>query len=180
MNVLHLFAGAGGGCLADRLLENRSVGYVEFNPQCQEVLRARINDGLLDSAPVFGDVRSFVRDGHAREYRGIADVVAGGFPCQPFSVAGARRAADDVRNMWPATVDVLRIVQPRFAFLENVPGLLSAKGPEGRKYFGTILRDLSEVGFVGRWGVVGGDDAGAPHRRKRLWIAARLADGNGR
>ena len=82
MNVLHLFAGAGGGVLADRLLGFRSVGYVEIDGYCQAVLQARIADGSIDPAPIFGDIREFIRADHAREYRGFADVVTGGFPCQ--------------------------------------------------------------------------------------------------
>ena len=169
MNVLHLFAGAGGGCLADRLLGHRCVGYVEWEPYCQAVLQARIADGLLDSAPIFGDVREFVCGGYAREYRGVADVVAGGFPCQPFSVAGKRAGSADERNMWPAFRDVVREVRPRYVFTENVPGLLSW---DGGSYFGTILGDLAALGFAVRWTVLGAADCGAPHRRKRLWILA--------
>jgi DNA (cytosine-5)-methyltransferase 1 len=66
VNVLHLFAGAGGGVLADRLLGFRSVGYVEIEPYCQAVLKARIADGSIDPAPIFGDVREFIRVGAFR------------------------------------------------------------------------------------------------------------------
>ena len=66
MNVVHLFAGAAGGVLADRLLGFRSVGYVEIDPYCQAVLKARIADGSIDPAPIFGDVREFIRVGAFR------------------------------------------------------------------------------------------------------------------
>jgi DNA (cytosine-5)-methyltransferase 1 len=174
MRELSLFSGAGGGLLGTKLLGWNCVGYVEIDPYCQRVLAARIRDGLLDEAPIFGDVREFLESGAAEQYRGVADVVTAGFPCQPFSVAGKRRGADDERNMWPATAAVLRVVRPRFAFLENVPGLLSSG------YFGTVLGDLAEMGFDARWGVLGADDAGAPHRRKRLWIVAADAGQLGR
>jgi DNA (cytosine-5)-methyltransferase 1 len=174
LNELSLFTGAGGGILGTHgLLGWKCLGYVEFNDYCQQVIRQRIDDGILDEAPIFGDVRTFVDDGFARSYRGMVDVVSGGFPCQPFSVAGARAGADDSRNMWPATLDVIRAVQPRFAFLENVPGLLSVD--DGR-YFGRILGDLAESGFNARWRVLSAAECGAPHRRARLWIVGNTTD----
>lgn len=166
MRELSLFTGAGGGLLGTKLLGWTHVGYVEWNEYCQRVIAQRIADGYLDEAPIFTDVREFVQSGAAEQYRGIADVVSGGFPCQPFSVAGKQRAADDERNMWPATVEVIRAVQPRSVLLENVPGLISCG------YLGTVLANLAALGYVGRWGVLGACDAGAPHKRERLWIVA--------
>jgi DNA (cytosine-5)-methyltransferase 1 len=165
---LSLFSGAGGGLLASRLLGWQTVGYVEFNDYCQRVLAQRIADGYLERAPIFGDIRAFIAEGYASVYQGMVDVVSGGFPCQPFSVAGKQAAADDPRNMWPQTREVIRLVRPRFAFLENVPGLLA----ESHGYFGTILCDLAELGYDVRWTVLSAADCGAPHLRKRLWILA--------
>jgi len=91
--------------------------------------------------------------------------------------------------MWPATKEVIRIVKPRYVFLENVPGLLgAANGNAGRwimgdnpkdnlRYFGTVLADLDEIGFDAVWTVLGADDVGAPHRRKRLWVLAYATSG---
>jgi len=167
MNELSLFTGAGGGVLGTHhLLGWNTCGYVEWNEYCQRVISARIADGYLDRAPIFTDVREFVQSGAAEQYRGIADVVAAGFPCQPFSVAGKQLAASDERNMWPATRDVIRIVQPQSVLLENVPGLVSCG------YIGTVIADLAALWYVGRWGVIGAADAGAPHRRDSLWIVA--------
>ncbi len=162
MNELALFAGAGGGLLGSRLLGWRTVCAVERDPYRQAVLLARQQDGCLDPFPIWDDVRTF--DG--RPWRGIVDVVTAGFPCQPFSVAGKRRGADDERNGWPDTIRIIREVGPRFALLENVPGLLA------HEYARTIFGDLAEAGFDAEWTVLGADDVGAPHRRKRLWILA--------
>ena len=170
MNSLSLFSGAGGGLLAEKYILNwRSIGYVEYNTYCQKVIAQRIKDGFLDEAPIFGDINGFIESGAAKKYKGFVDVVTGGFPCQPFSVAGKRKAQDDSRNLWPQTLTVLCDVRPRFALLENVPGLLSVNGGG---YFAQILADLAESGFDARWCVLGADDVGAPHRRKRLWILA--------
>jgi len=166
MRELSLFSGAGGGLLGTKLLGWKAIGYVEWNEYCQRVIAQRIADGYLDRAPIFGDVRQFVESGAARQYRGFADVVTGGFPCQPFSAAGKQLGADDPRNMWPATRDCIRDVQPRSVLLENVPGLVSCG------YLGTVITDLAALGYVGRWGVIGAADCGAPHERDRLWIVA--------
>ena len=166
MRELSLFTGAGGGLLGTKLLGWEHIGYVEWNEYCQKVIAARIRDGYLPVAPIFTDVREFVQSGAAEQYRGFADVVSAGFPCQPFSVAGKQAGADDERNMWPATADVIRIVQPRSVLLENVPGLISSG------YFGTVIGDLADMGYVGRWGVVSAADCGASHKRARVWIVA--------
>ncbi len=95
MRELSLFTGAGGGLLGTHLLGWEPCGYVEFNSYCQQVIAARIRDGYMRAAPIFCDVREFVQSGAAEQYRGIADVVSAGFPCQPFSVAGKQAAEND-------------------------------------------------------------------------------------
>jgi DNA (cytosine-5)-methyltransferase 1 len=166
VNELSLFTGAGGGVLGTKLLGWKSVGYVEWDKYCQQVLAQRIEDGFLDEAPIFGDIDHFIESGASKKYQGFVDVVTAGFPCQPFSVAGKGRGEKDERNKWPQTIECIRDVRPRYALLENVPGLLNSG------YFGEILTSLAEAGFDARWCVLGADDVGAPHRRKRLWILA--------
>ena len=119
-------------------------------------------DGALHTAPIFDDVRTF----DALPWRGRVDVVTAGFPCQPFSVAGRRRADSDERNGWPDTARIIREVRPRFALLENVPGLVA------HPYFGTVLGDLAESGFDAEWDCFSAASVGAPHIRDRLWILA--------
>jgi DNA (cytosine-5)-methyltransferase 1 len=152
--------------LGSHLLGWTPVGYVEFNNYCQRVIAQRIKDGLLPEAPIFSDIKAFIGEGYAEGYRGLVGVITAGFPCQPFSVAGKQWGADDERNMWPQTLATIRAVRPRFAFLENVPGLISCG------YLATILRDLAESGYDARWCVLGARHVGAPHRRDRLWILA--------
>lgn len=166
MRELSLFSGAGGGLLGSKLLGWTTVGYVEYEEYCQKVLRQRIADGILDAAPIFGDIRKFISEGYADAYQGMVDVVTGGFPCQPFSVAGKGLGEFDPRNMWPQTIEVIRRVRPAIAFLENVPGLLTDK------YMGRIFGDLAEAGFDCKWDVFMASDVGAIHRRSRLWILA--------
>lgn len=171
MNELSLFSGAGGGLLGSKILGWRTIGMVEYDPYCQKILKQRIADGILDAAPIFGDIRRFIDEGYAEPYRGRVDVLTGGFPCQPFSVAGKGAGEDDPRNMWPATIECIRIIRPRLVFLENVPGLLA------HAYIRRIFGDLAESGYDCRWDVIGADDVGANHRRQRLWILAYSAEG---
>ena len=174
MRELSLFSGAAGGLLATKhLLGWETVGYVENNEYCQKVLQARIADGLLDAAPIFGDIRAFIRDGYADAYQGVVDVASGGFPCQPFSCAGKRLGEHDLRNMWPATIDAIRIIRPRFCFLENVPGLLSSG------YFGRILGDLASGGYDARWVCVSGYALGLGVKGERLFVVAKADGGDG-
>ena len=168
MNELALFAGAGGGILGGHLLGWRTVCAVEWEPYPASVLIARQNEGVLPPFPVWDDVQTF--DG--RPWRGIVDVVSGGFPCQDISVIGKGAGIKGERSgMWGQMARVIREVRPRYVFLENSPMLVT-------RGLGTVLGDLAEMGFDARWGVLGADDVGAPHKRKRIWIVAD-ADGFG-
>lgn len=159
MNELALFAGGGGGSLGGKLSGFRTVCYVEWDEDCRGVIERRIEEGLLDDAPIWDDVQTF--DG--RPWTGLVDVVTGGFPCQPFSAAGKRLGEDDNRNMWPATVRVILEVRPRWCLLENVPGIVGT-------YLRRILGDLAEIGYDARWACLSASTLGAPHRRERVWI----------
>jgi DNA (cytosine-5)-methyltransferase 1 len=165
MNELSLFTGAGGGILGTHLLGWRPVGYVEFNDYCQRVLAARIRDGAIPEAPIWGDVRAFNDSGYARRYRGVADVVTAGFPCQPFSAAGRKRGAADSRNMWPETIRTIKAVRPSLVLLENVPGI--------KPYLPVVFRGLRDAGYCVRPPVQASAAAvGAGHIRERVWIRA--------
>ncbi len=170
MNYLSLFSGGCGGDLAcQHLLKWDCIGYVEWEGYCAKIIKQRIKDGFLSDAPIFNiDIREFIRRDYALSYSGMVDVITAGFPCQPFSVAGKQAGADDPRNMWPATLETIRIVRPRYCLLENVPGLLSRK----HGYFETILKDLAESGYDAKWKVISAAEVGAPHLRDRVWIFA--------
>jgi site-specific DNA-cytosine methylase len=160
LNELALFAGAGGGILGGQLLGWRTVCAVEWEPYAACVLAARQNDGLLPSFPIWDDVQTF--DG--RPWRGIVDVVSGGFPCQDISIAGKGDGLDGERSgMWREMARIICEVGPRFVFVENSP-MLTSRG------LGTVLGDLSSMGFDAKWGIVGAKDVGANHQRDRIWI----------
>jgi DNA (cytosine-5)-methyltransferase 1 len=166
VNELHLFAGAGGGILAGQLLGHRCIGAVEIDPYCRAVLAARQADGTLPAFPVFTDIRTF----DARPYRGRADIVAGGFPCQDISTAGTGDGLDGERSgLWSEFERVLRAVRPQYAFIENSPAIVG-------RGLDRILSDLAALRFDARWCVLSAADLGAPHRRERAWILAHSVE----
>lgn len=162
MNELALFAGAGGGILGGHLLGWRTVCAVEWDAYAASVLVARQNDGCLPPFPIWDDVQTF--DG--KTWRGRVDVVSGGFPCQDISAAGKGAGIDGERSgMWAHMARIIGEVRPRFVFVENSP-MLTSRG------LGRVLGDLAALGYDARWGVLGAVDAGAPHKRERIWIVA--------
>lgn len=171
MDSLSLCSGIGGLDLGLRLAvpNYRTVCYVENDSTCQDVLRARMADGLLDPAPLWGDLKLF----DARPWRGLVDLVHGGYPCQPFSTEGRRRGADDDRYLWPAVRDVVRDCEPEWCLFENVDGHLSLGASE-------VVRDLVGMGFRVAMGTFTAAECGAPHERKRLYILAHADPLRGR
>ena len=106
MNELSLFSGAGGGLLGTMLLGFRPIGYVEIDDYCQRVIAARIRDGILPDAPIFGDIKTFISDGYAASYTGLVDVITGGFPCQDISCAGSGKGITGERSgLWKSMAD---------------------------------------------------------------------------
>lgn len=164
LRELALFAGGGGGLWGSHLLGWRPVCAVEWERSAQQILIARQRDGIFPPFPVWDDVCTF--DGGP--WRGRVDVVTGGFPCQPFSVAGKRQAGDDLRNGWPDTARIIGEVGPGIAYLENVPGLITGAHGYGR----TVLGDLADMGFDAVWATAHAAGVGAPHHRARVWVLA--------
>ena len=173
LRELALFAGAGGGILGGVLLGWRTVCAVEIDAYAASVLVARQNDGHLPPFPIWDDVRTF--DG--RPWRGIVDVISGGFPCQDISTAGKGAGIDGERSgLWREFARIIGEVRPRFVLVENSPAL-------ARRGLGRVLGDLAALGYDAEWGVVSAADAillvGDPclcHERERIWIVGSDAD----
>ena len=163
MNELSLFTGYAGFSLGLKLagLKTRTVGYCDNEKYIQQLLQKRIEDELLDDAPIFSDIRT-----DWSPYRGLVDIITAGFPCQPHSHAGKRKGSEDSRNLWPDTLRCISEVEPSYAILENVPGILS------NGYASIVTGQLSEIGYSSQWHIVSAADAGAPHLRKRWWCFA--------
>jgi DNA (cytosine-5)-methyltransferase 1 len=158
----HLFAGAGGGILADLLLGHQPIFAVEIEDYPRKVLEQRQADGVLPFFPTFGDIKDF--DG--TPWRGTVDVLCGGFPCQDISAAGKGAGITGERSgLWKEYARLIGEMRPRFVFAENSP-LLRTRG------LGVVLEDLAALGYNARWGVLGARDVGAPHKRDRMWVLA--------
>ena len=160
MNEMALFAGAGGGLIGSRLLGWHTVCAVEIEPYARDVLLQRQRTGDLEAFPIWDDVCTF--DG--KPWRGHVDVITGGFPCQDISIAGTGCGLDGERSgLWSEMARIVGEVRPRYVFVENSPMLVS-------RGLDRVLADLTEMGYDATYGVIGADDTGAPHRRKRIWI----------
>jgi len=156
LNELALFAGAGGGILGGKLLGWRTVCAVEWEPYPASVLCARQNDGLLPPFPIWDDVQTF--DG--KTWRGIVDVVSGGFPCQAYSTAAAgRNTADD---LWSEMRRIVADVAPRYVFAENV----------SRIAIDQAANDCEQMGYKTKALALSAKDLGADHIRERYWLLA--------
>jgi DNA (cytosine-5)-methyltransferase 1 len=154
-----LFSGIGGLDLGLERAGWTCRWQVENDPFCQRVLARHWPDVAR-----YGDIVAL-----DPERLAPVDLVCGGFPCQPVSVAGKRLAQADARWLWPEFSRVVRALRPRLVLLENVPGLLHAD--DGRA-MGQVLGDLAASGYDAEWDCVGAADVGAPHQRARVWIIA--------
>ena len=157
LKLLDLFSGIGGFSLG---LEStggfETIAFVEKNEFCQKILKKHWPNITIE-----GDIRNV----KGEKYQ--ADIITGGFPCQPFSVAGKRKGTDDDRYLWDETIRIVRECKPRWFIGENVEGLININN-------GVVLRqvqtDLEKAGFQVQCIVIPAAGVGAWHQRKRIWI----------
>ena len=154
----------------------RDIAYVEREGFPIANLVAKMEEGKLDTAPVFTDVKQFPYG----KFRGCVDILSGGFPCQPFSAAGKRQATEDPRHLFPYIADGIRECQPRIVFLENVQGILSCKTADGEPVLQYVLRELEGLGYKATAGIFSAEEVGATHQRKRLYILGMANSERGR
>lgn len=162
LNELALFAGAGGGILGSHLLGWRTVCAVERDAYASQVLAQRQNDGFLKPFPIWSDITTF--DG--KPWKGIIDVISGGFPCQDISSAGKGAGIDGERSgLWSEMARIIGEVRPKYVFVENSPLLIS-------RGLTRVISDLAEMGYDAQWARLSASNFGAPHIRDRVWIVA--------
>ena len=157
----------------------REIAHVEIEAFAAANLVAKMEAGELDSAPVWTNLKTFP----AWRFRGCVDILSAGFPCQPFSCAGARAADDDPRHLWPYVRQAVGLIRPRMVVLENVEGIISSKlkgagwnDPEGTPVLLHVLRELERTGYKCTWGVFSASEVGASHQRKRVFILGYTSD----
>jgi len=163
LNVLSFCAGAGGLDLGVRLAvpASRTVCYVENEAYACGVLVARMEEGALDPAPVWTDLRTF--DG--KPWRGLVDLMVGGYPCTPFSCSGKRGGGADPRHLWPDVARIAGECEPPLLFFENVDGHVSLGLEE-------VRGKLRGMGYEVEAGLFTAGEVGTPQRRKRLFVLA--------
>lgn len=177
-NFTHISLCAGYGGI-DLGLKNAignvcTVAFAEIEAYAVAGLIAKMEQGLMDSAPVWTDLKTFPYS----EFRDRVDILSGGFPCQPFSAAGKRQADDDPRHLFPYIVKGIKDLNfPPLVFLENVEGIINSdlKGdgwadPAGTPVLLHILRELERLGYWAEAGVFSAAEVGASHQRKRVFI----------
>lgn len=160
MNELALFTGAGGGLLATKLLGFRTICGVEIDEYAASLLAQRQNDGIFSPFPIWNDIRTF--DG--KPWRGIVDLVSGGFPCQAYSTAASgKNNADD---LWQEMRRIVADAAPRYVFAENV----------SKKAIEAAADDLEQMGYKTKALALSAQDLGADHIRQRYWLFAYTDD----
>jgi DNA (cytosine-5)-methyltransferase 1 len=160
MKHLGLFEGIGGFSLAARWMGWETVAWCEWNEFGQKVLRHHFPE-----AEGFGDITKT----DFTKYEGKIDIITGGFPCQPFSLAGKRKGADDERYLWHEMLRAIQEVKPKFVIAENVFGITNI---DGGLVFEQVCLDLENEGYKVQPFVLPAVAKNAPHRRDRVWFVA--------
>ncbi|MCB1902500.1 MAG: DNA cytosine methyltransferase [Rhodocyclaceae bacterium] len=160
MKHLDLFSGIGGFALAARWAGIETVAFCEIEEFPRKVLAKN-----FPGVPIHHDIHDL--DGS--EYAGI-DLITGGYPCQPFSLAGKRRGTEDDRHLWPEMRRVIAHARPAWVVCENVYGHITMGLDE-------MLHDLEGEGYAARPFVVPAAAVGADHRRDRVWVVANASSG---
>lgn len=164
MTHASLFSGIGGFDLAAEWAGWTNAFNCEIDPFCRKILKYHFPD-----AEQYGDIRT----ADFAVWRDRIDVLTGGFPCQPFSLAGKRKGTEDDRYLWPEMLRVIRTVRPRWVVGENVYGIVNWS--EGM-VLDTVCSDLEAAGYEVQPYIISACGVGAPHRRDRCWFVAHRTD----
>lgn len=168
MTHLSLFSGIGGLDLAAEMAGIETVGQCEWAEYPTMILEQHWPD-----VPRWKDIRTLTGESfHAKTNRRTVDVISGGFPCQPFSLAGHRRGEDDDRYLWPEMLRVIREIAPLWVIGENVPGIVNLALDQ-------VLADLENEEYEVQPFIIPACGVDAPHRRDRVCILAHAIDGGG-
>lgn len=156
MKVLDLFSGIGGFSLGLERAGFETVAFCEIEEYPRKVLKKHWPD-----TPIYEDVRKL--DG--KQFRGSVELICGGFPCQPFSVAGKQRGKEDDRHLWPEMLRIIKETKPNWVIGENVTGFI-------KMALDDVLSDLEGEGYTCQTFAIPACAVGGIHRRDRVWIVA--------
>ena len=164
MNVLDLFSGIGGFSIGLERAGFKTVAFCEIDKYCQLVLKKHWKD-----IKIYHDVKEITRQQYEQDGCELPEVITGGFPCQPFSVAGRQKGSGDNRYLWPQMFRVIKEFKPRWIIAENVRGIINI---QDGVVFETMHTDLESQGYETQTFIIPAAGVGAPHRRDRVWIVA--------
>ena len=158
MNHLDLFSGIGGFALALEKVGFKTVGFCEVDPYCRLLLQKH-----WKGVTIHHDIKRL----ETKDIKEPIDILTGGFPCQPYSVAGKQKGTDDNRYLWPDMFRVIKEIKPTFVVAENVRGIVNI---QDGMVFETVCSDLESEGFEIQPFIIPAAGVGAPHKRERVWI----------
>jgi DNA (cytosine-5)-methyltransferase 1 len=158
---LDLFSGIGGfslGLESAGLVE--TVAFCDFDKYCQQVLNKN-----FPGVPVYGDVKELNHEKLKADGIDQVDIITGGYPCQPFSVAGRKKGEQDPRHVWPEMFRLIKELRPTWVIGENVGGHIKLG-------LDSVLENLESEGYSARTFSISASSVGANHKRERVWIVA--------
>ena len=163
--ILDLFSGLGGFSLGlERTGHFETVAFCDNNQYSKLIL-----DKHWKGVKIYDDVREISKEKFREDGIEFPDIITGGFPCQPFSVAGKQKGTSDDRHLWPEMFRIIKAFKPRYVIGENVRGIVNIQ--EG-VVFETVCTDLESEGYEVQPFIIPAAGVGAPHRRERVWIIA--------
>jgi len=164
MKLLDLFSGIGGFSYGLEKLGFKTVAFCEMDKYCKLVLQKH-----WKGVKIYNDVKEITKERLEADGIESPDIITGGFPCQPFSVAGKQKGTSDDRHLWPEMFRIIKAFKPRFVIGENVPGIINI---QDGVVFETVCTDLESEGYEVQTFNIPASAVGAPHQRKRIWIIA--------
>jgi DNA (cytosine-5)-methyltransferase 1 len=165
LKILDLFSGLGGFSLGlERTGKFKTVAFCEIDKYCTLLLQKH-----WKGIKIYEDVRKINKEQFDTDGIEYPDIITGGFPCQPFSVAGKQKGTGDDRHLWPEMFRIIKTFKPKFVIGENVKGLINI---QDGVVFETVCTDLESEGYEVQAFNIPAAGVGAPHRRERIWILA--------
>ena len=158
MNHLDLFSGIGGFSLGLEKVGFKTIAFCEREEYCRMLLQKH-----WKGVKIYNDIKKL----EGQDIKEPVDILTGGFPCQPYSVAGKQKGTNDDRYLWPEMFRVIKEVKPTFIIAENVRGLINI---QDGMVFETVCSDLESEGFEIQTFIIPAAGVGAPHKRERVWI----------
>ena len=165
LKILDLFSGLGGFSLGlERTGKFKTVAFCEIDKYCTLLLQKH-----WKGVKIYEDVRKINKEQFDTDGIEYPDIITGGFPCQPFSIAGKQKGTGDDRHLWPEMFRIIKTFKPKFVIGENVKGLINI---QDGVVFETVCTDLESEGYEVQAFNIPAAGVGAPHRRERIWILA--------